>query len=306
MQTPLLFWILFNLFIFLMLLLDLGVFHRNSHTVSFKEALIWSVVWIGMALLFNLGILYWEGSQKALEFFTGYVVEKSLSIDNLFVFFVVFKYFQVPSQLQHRVLFWGVVGALALRAIFIFAGSSLLAQFHWMNYIFGAILILTAYKMLFQEERNIEPEKNPIIRLFKRIFPVTQDFHGNKFFIKEAKKWVATPLFLVLLFIESSDIIFAVDSIPAILAISKDTFIVYTSNVFAILGLRSLYFALANFMDRFEYLHYGLAGILGFVGFKIGLSEWIHVPTGLSLGIIATLLTVSVVLSWRLSAKKAK
>ena len=251
MDTPIIFWILFNVFVLLMLALDLGVFHRKSHAVSIKEAISWTLVWIALALVFNLIIYYWRGKQQALEFFTGYLVEKALSVDNIFVFIMVFSYFQIPSKYQHKVLFWGIIGALIMRAIFIFAGVALIEKFHFTIYIFGIALVYTGYKMFTQSEVKIDPDKNPLIRMFKKIMPVTHDLHEDKFFVTVDHKRFATPLFLVLILIETTDLIFAVDSIPAILAITQDQFIVYTSNIFAIMGLRSLYFALAGIVHRF-------------------------------------------------------
>jgi tellurite resistance protein TerC len=302
------FWLFFNLFVLAMLALDLGVFHRKSHDVKFKEALAWSAVWIGLALVFNLGLWrYWDiiapGSeysqgQAGLAFLTGYLIEKALSIDNIFVFLMVFAYFHVPSKYQHKVLFWGIIGALVCRAIFIFSGIALLEKFHWMIYVFGALLIFTGLKMVTQKDKKIDPEKNPLVRAFRRIMPVTPDFVGDKFFTKINAKTFATPLFITLIFIEVTDVIFAVDSIPAILAITKEPFIVYTSNVFAILGLRSLYFALSGIMNLFHYLHYGLATILVFVGGKMVLTDVTgKVPVGISLGFIAGVLLVSIVAS---------
>jgi tellurite resistance protein TerC len=300
MDTPLLFWILFNAFVILMLALDLGVFHRKTHEVSLKEALTWTSVWVILALVFNAIIFYWRGQQQALEFFTGYLVEKALSIDNIFVFIMIFTYFQVPSKYQHKVLFWGIIGALVMRVIFIFAGVALIEKFHFTIYIFGALLIYTGYKMFYHNNAKIEPDKNPIIRFFKKFMPVTPDLHEDKFFVKLSGKQFATPLFLVLILIETTDLIFAVDSIPAILAITQDQFIVYTSNVFAILGLRSLYFALAGVVHRFWLLSYGLAVVLVFVGIKMLLIDVYKIPIEWSLVFIATIITGSIVLSLRI------
>lgn len=298
METPWQFWLGFNLFVLAMLALDLGVFHRKSHEVKFKEALIWSGVWIALALLFNVLVYLWRGPQSGLEFLTGYLIEKSLSVDNIFVFLLVFSYFHVPPKYQHKVLFWGIIGALVCRAIFIFAGIALLEKFHWMIYVFGALLIFTGIKMVTQKDKKLEPEKNPVIRLFRKIMPVTKEFVGDRFFTKIDAKTYATPLFITLLFVEMTDIIFAVDSIPAILAITTDPFIVYTSNVFAILGLRSLYFALSGIMNLFHHLHYGLAAILVFVGGKMVLTDVVgKVPVGISLGFIAGVLALSVIAS---------
>lgn len=290
-------WILFNLFVLIMLALDLGVFHRKAHVVRLKEALGWSVVWICLALLFDLLIYFWLGPETALQFLAGYVIEKSLSVDNLFVFLLIFSYFSVPSIYQHKILFWGILGALIMRAIFIAAGITLIEKFHWMIYLFGGFLIITGIKMAFQKDKELHPEANPVLRLFRRFVPVTSEYHESRFWvIKEGKRW-ATPLFVVLLLVETTDVIFAVDSIPAILAVTRDPFIVYTSNVFAILGLRALYFALAGIMQLFHYLHYGLSLILVFVGTKMLISDIYKVPIGIALAVIAGILIVSVVAS---------
>lgn len=290
-------WICFLGFVFFMLALDLGVFHRKSHEVKIKEALIWSAVWIGLALIFNYGIYVFMGEQKAVEFLTGYVIEKSLSIDNLFVFIMLFTYFKVDVKYQHKVLFWGILGALAMRAIFIFAGVALINKFHWIIYIFGALLVVTGIKMLFHKDEDIQPDKNPLVRLFKKIYPVTEESHGGKFFVKLQGKTFATPLFVVLLIVEFTDLIFAVDSIPAILAITNDTFIIFTSNVFAILGLRALYFALAGITKYFYYLKYGLSAILVFVGIKMTIVDLYKIPISYSLLVITGILLISVIIS---------
>lgn len=300
MDTPVIFWIIFNAFVLLMLALDLGVFHRKTHTVSLKEALTWTSVWVVLALVFNAILYFWKGQQQALEFFTGYLVEKALSVDNIFVFIMIFTYFRIPSQYQHKVLFWGILGALVMRVIFIFAGVALIEKFHFTIYFFGALLIYTGYKMFNQSHAKIDPEKNPVIRFFKRFMPVTTDLHEDKFFVKKDGKRFATPLFLVLILIETTDLIFAVDSIPAILAITQDQFIVYTSNVFAILGLRSLYFALAGIVHRFWLLSYGLAVVLVFVGIKMILIDFYKIPIEWSLLFIATIITGSILLSFRI------
>ncbi len=300
MDTPILFWILFNVFVLIMLALDLGVFHRKTHEITVKEALTWTAVWVFLALVFNAGIYFWKGKQTALEFFTGYLVEKALSVDNIFVFLMIFSYFQVPSKYQHKVLFWGIIGALIMRVIFIFAGVALIERFHFTIYIFGALLIYTGYKMFYHNNAKIEPDKNPVIKFFKKLMPVTPDFHDDKFFVKISGKKFATPLFLVLILIETTDLIFAVDSIPAILAITQDQFIVYTSNVFAILGLRSLYFALAGVVHRFWLLSYGLAVVLIFVGLKMLLIDLYKVPIEWSLVFIAFIIAASIVLSLKI------
>lgn len=290
-------WIGFLVFVFVMLALDLGVFHRKSHDVGIREALIWSLVWISLALIFNYGVYHFFGKEKGLEFLTGYLIEKALSVDNLFVFIMLFSMFQVEPKYQHKVLFWGILGALIMRAIFIFAGVALINRFHWIIYIFGAFLIYTGIKMLFHKEEGIDPEKNPLVRLFKKFFPVTNEMHGGKFFVKINHKTYATPLFVVLIIIEFTDLIFATDSIPAILAISHDPFIIFSSNVFAILGLRALYFALAGITKYFSYLKYGLAAILVFVGVKMSIAGFFHFPIVLSLLIILGILIISIVVS---------
>ncbi len=313
MEKPLIWWIVFNFFVLAMLALDLGVFHRKAHEVRFKEALTWSVVWIGLALIFNLGILFgwfgpYEAHERALrakEFFTGYLVEKALSVDNVFVFAMIFTYFSVPPQYQHRVLFYGILGALIFRAIFIFTGVWLISQFEWVLYIFALFLVATGIKMILAKGKEIHPEKNPVIKLTRRLIPVSDYYDGQKFFTRINGKLVATPLFLVLLFVETTDVIFAIDSIPAILIITQDTFIVYTSNVFAILGLRALYFCLAGFMKMFYYLTYGLALILVFIGGKMFYQAAVKSFTGVetkipiewSLGIIGVLLAIAVIAS---------
>lgn len=297
MEINIWFWVVFNAFVLLMLALDLGVFHKKLHVVSVKEALVWSGVWIFLALCFNGFIYYMFGETKALEYFTGYVIEKALSVDNIFVFVIIFSYFHIPAIYQHKVLFWGIIGALIMRVIFIFAGVALLEKFHWTIYIFGAILIFTGIKMLFDKDKKLEPDKNPVIKFFKKIIPTTNELHGDKFFIKQNQKNYATPLFAVLIMIEITDLIFAVDSIPAILAVTQDHFIVYTSNVFAILGLRSLYFALANIIERFKYLAVGLAFILVFVGIKMVIADFYKIPIHYSLIVIISVLIISIVIS---------
>jgi integral membrane protein, TerC family len=305
MGTNAFMWIGFILFVIFMLALDLGVFHRKQHTVKIKEALIWSGIWISLALIFNAGIYYTLGQQKALEFLTGYVVEKSLSIDNLFVFILLFGFFKVESKMQHRVLFWGVLGAIVLRAIFIFAGVALINQFHWIIYIFGAFLVYTGIKMLFEDDDNeVHPEKNPVVKWIKRIYPVASNDEKGSFFKRIDKRLHITPLFIVLMLIEVSDLIFAVDSIPAILSISNDTYIVFTSNIFAIMGLRSLYFAVSEVMGLFRYLKYGLAAILSFVGIKMCISSFYEIPISVSLLFILGTVIVSVLLSKLIPAKE--
>ncbi len=293
-------WIGFTVFVLGMLALDLGVFHREAHIVSIKEAAIWSAIWVVLSLTFNV-LVYWQlGSEAGLQFLAGYLVEKSLSVDNIFVFLMIFSYFGVPAKYQHRVLFWGILGALIMRALFIAIGAALLATFHWAIFVFGGFLILTGIRMAFHQDEEIHPEANPIVRLFRRLMPVTSDYEGQSFFVRRAGILMATPLFIVLLLVESTDVVFALDSIPAIFAITDDPFLVYTSNVFAILGLRAMYFLLAGVMDKFRYLKMGLAIILVYVGFKMVISEWYHIPTGISLGIIAFVLTIAVLISlWK-------
>ena len=281
-----------------MLALDLGVFHRKAHVVTFRESIAWTAVWVALALLFNGWIWHHYGPQKALQFFTGYLIEKSLSVDNVFVFALLFSYFAVPAVYQHKVLFWGILGALVMRAIMIAAGAALIAKFTWIIYVFGAFLILTGIKMVVKREEEIHPERNPVVRWFKRLMPVTADYRRDKFFVFENGRRYATPLFVVLLLVEVSDLIFAVDSIPAIFAVTTDPFIVYTSNVFAILGLRSLYFALAGVMGKFHYLKIGLGAVLAFVGVKMLLAHTAYkIDTLVSLGVVAGILAVSVVAS---------
>jgi tellurite resistance protein TerC len=301
-------WVGFNAFVLAMLALDLGVFHRKAHDVSVREALTWSAVWIGLALSFNAIIFFfWDtmmpGSRYSngdagLAFLTGYLIEKSLSVDNIFVIVLIFSYFAVPSAYQHRVLFWGILGALVMRGVMIGLGAALIHEFNWIIYIFGAFLIFTGIRMAFHKDEELHPEDNPLIKLFRRLIPVTPSYEGDKFFIRRAGVRMATPLFLVLLMIESTDLIFAVDSIPAIFAVTQDPFLVYTSNVFAILGLRSLYFVLAGVVNTFHYLKLGLAAVLTFVGVKMLLIETpFKIPTLISLGVVALILGVSIVAS---------
>ena len=292
----LLFWVIFNLFVFAMLALDLGVFHRSGHEVKFREALGWSVMWIALAAGFAVLVFFWRGHTASLEFVTGYVIELSLSVDNLFVFLVIFRYFRVPAIHQHKVLFWGILGALVMRAIFILAGIGLIHRFGWVIYIFGALLLYSGAKLFRQDNAQVDPEKNPVLRLFRRWVPITKDFHGNRFFVRRPGLY-ATPLLVVLLVVETTDVFFAVDSIPAVLAITLNAFIVYTSNVFAILGLRSMYFALAGMMEMFHHLHHGLALVLIFIGGKMLVSHYYQIPTGIALGVVAGILLVSVIAS---------
>jgi tellurite resistance protein TerC len=290
-------WVIFTAAVLVLLALDLGLFHRDDHTISVKEALIWSGIWTLLALLFNLGVWLFGGPQAGLEFFTGYLIERSLSIDNIFVFILVFSYFAVPSKYQYKVLFWGILGALVMRITLILVGAALIKEFHWVIYLFGALLVVSGIRMAIQKEGQMEPDKNPLVKFFKRFMPVSSEYHNGHFFTRIKGVLYATPLFLVLLVVESTDLVFALDSIPAIFAITDDPFIVYTSNVFAILGLRALYFALAGIMDRFHYLKIGLSATLVFVGAKMLLTDLIKIPVLASLGVIAAILTISIVAS---------
>jgi tellurite resistance protein TerC len=307
MPSNWIFWVIFNVFVLAMLALDLGVFHRHKRAVSFREALGWTVVWIGLAGLFA-ALIYWFGSamvgsnarpnsELSLEFITGYVIEQSLSVDNLFIFLLIFRYFQVPRHLQHDVLFWGVLGALVMRLVFILAGVSLLNRFHWIAYIFGAILIYSGIRLLRQHGAQVHPESNPLLRAFRKLFRVTEHYEGSKFFVKRGATTFATPLALVLIVVETTDVLFAVDSIPAVLAVTREPFIVYTSNVFAILGLRSLFFVLSGMMETFHLLHYGLSVILIFIGAKMLAADYFQVPTPVALAAVAAILVISVLLS---------
>jgi tellurite resistance protein TerC len=297
LDHPWFFWIAFNLFVLLMLVLDLFVFHRHAHVIKFKEALGWTTFWIALAASFAVLVYFWHGPGRALEFVTGYVIEESLSVDNLFVFLLIFRYFKVPPLYQHKVLFWGIVGALVMRITFIAAGVALIQRFEWITYVFGAFLIYAGAKLFRSEEVEIHPEHNPLLRLFRRKVRITPDYVEGKFWLMRDGVRTFTPLAVVLLVVESTDVAFATDSIPAILAITRDPFIVYTSNVFAILGLRSLYFALAGMMEVFHYLHYGLATILIFVGLKMLASHYVKIPVGAALAVIAVVLGLSVAAS---------
>jgi tellurite resistance protein TerC len=294
------FWILFNIFVLGMLALDLRVFNRRGHVIRFREALRWSAMYVGLAAAFAVGLYFWLGHQAALEFVTGYVLEVSLSVDNLFVFLVIFNYFAVPEDQQHRVLFWGVVGALIMRGIFIGTGVGLLSRVHWVLYIFGGLLIISGIRFLVLGEHKVDPRKNPVVRALRRLIPVTSDYQGGKFFVRKPQqnsRLYATPLLLVLVVIETTDIVFSVDSIPAILAITLNAFIVYTSNVFAILGLRSMYFAVSGLMKVFRFLHYGLALVLILVGLKMLVADYFRVPTAATLGVVAGVLLISILAS---------
>ncbi len=295
-MNRLLFWILFNIFVAAMLALDLGIFHRRTQTLRLRQALAWSALWIGLAAIFAAVLYIWQGHQAALEFSTGYVIELSLSADNLFIFLLIFRYFRLPEPEQYRVLFWGIIGAIVMRAAFIFAGVGLIRRFHWVIYLFGLLLVYSGMRLLFQRGAQVDPEKNPVLRMFRRFIPVTDDYVDGKFLVRRERLY-ATPLLLVLLVIETTDVIFTIDSIPAVLAITLNTFIVYTSNIFAILGLRSLFFALSSLMDMFKYLHYGISCVLVFVGVKMLLSHYHVIRTEVSLAIIAAILLVTIVAS---------
>jgi tellurite resistance protein TerC len=299
----LLFWILFNLFVALVLILDLGIFHRRPHTIKFREAMAWSLVWVALAGGFAVLLYLWRGHTPALEFVTGYVVELSLSVDNLFIFLLIFRYFRVPPEYQYKVLFWGILSAVLMRAIFIVTGVKLIQEFHWITYGFGAFLVYSGIKLVGQENAEIHPEKNFALRIFRRWVPVTDDFVGDKFFVRHPGLY-ATPLLVVLLVIETADLLLAVDSIPAVLAITLDAMVVYTSNLFAILGLRSMYFALSGMMEMFDYLHYGLATVLVFIGGKMLAAHYYEMPTLMALAVVAGILLVSIVGSLAFPRKK--
>ena len=297
MDHSFLLWTAFNIFIIAMLIVDLAVFHQKDHEESIKEALIWTGIWIALSLIFGVGVYYYMGSQMALDYYTGYLIEKSLSVDNIFVFLLVFNYFKVPAKYQHKVLFWGIFGALVLRFAFIFTGVALLERFHWIIYIFGAFLVYTGIKLAFEKDKDVHPDQNPVLILVRKFIPTVKTYYGSHFFIRKMGKLVATPLFIVLIVIETTDLVFALDSIPAILSITRDEFIVYSSNAFAILGLRALYFAVSGIMRLFHYLHYGLSAILVFVGIKMLIAEFYHIPTLYALGFIALSLAISIIAS---------
>ncbi len=315
MHANWIFWVAFNVFVLLMLALDLGVFHRTKHVVQLREAIAWTLLWITLAGIFAVFIYFFghtlvgshtrPNSQLSLEFVTGYLIEQSLSVDNLFIFLLIFRYFAVPAEFQHEVLVWGVVGALIMRAIFIAAGVTLLNRFHWIVYVFGAILIYSGIKLFRQHGAEIHPETNPLLRLFRKLFRVTNDYEGGKFFVRRNALTYATPLALVLIVVETTDLLFAVDSIPAVLAVTREPFIVYTSNVFAIMGLRSLYFALAGMIEAFHFLHYGLSLILIFIGVKMLASHYIDIPIGVALGTVVGVLLISIAASLVFPKKKA-
>jgi tellurite resistance protein TerC len=297
MATNIWFWVLFNAFVLGMLALDLGVFHRRAHVVRAREAAAWVGVWVALALLFCLGLLYFAGARPAATFLTGYLVEQALSVDNVFVIVMIFAYFGIPARYQHRVLFWGIIGALVMRGIFIGVGALLIQRFHWLLYVFGGILIATGGRMALQRDAEFDAEKNPVYRWARRLLPFTTEYDGQRFFTVANGRRVVTPLFLVLLLVEFTDLIFAVDSIPAIFGVTRDPFIVYTSNVFAILGLRSLFFLLAGIVNRFHLLKYGLAAILSFIGGKMVGEPWFEIPIGLSLAVVAGVLALAIALS---------
>lgn len=298
MEHSLTLWIVFNLFIIVMLLIDLLVFNRKPHEISIRESLIWTGVWIFLAVVFGVGLYYFMDPQSSLDYFTGYLIEKSLSVDNIFVFLLIFTYFNVSSKYQHKVLFWGVLGALVFRLLFIFLGIALIERFHWIIYVFGAFLIFTGIKLGLEKDKKIEPEKNPILKLVRRFIPVTRQFYGVKFFVNIRNHWVATPMFIVLVVIETTDIVFALDSIPAIMAITRDPFIIFSANAFAILGLRALYFALSGVMRLFHYLHYGLSLILVYVGIKMIIEPFFEIDTFYSLLFILGTLVLSILFSY--------
>lgn len=292
-------WTIFSLLIASLLVLDLGVFQRKAHVIKLKEALLWSLFWIALSLLFNFFVYLELGSEAALQFFTGYLIEKSLSVDNLFVFLVLFSYFKVPRAYQHKVLYYGVLGAILFRVLFILGGVVLLEKFHWVIYLLGAFLIATSIRFLLQRTKDLVPKENFLLKFCKKIFPVTENFHDEAFFVKARGKVFLTPLFLVLLAVEMTDIIFATDSIPAIFAITDNPFVMITSNIFAVLGLRALYFALSDVIDKFAYLKFGLAAVLFFVGAKILLSYFFEIPTAVTLGVVAVLIGASIFYSLR-------
>ena len=290
-------WVGFNIFVLAMLALDLGVFHRKAHALSLKEASIWSVVWITLAMVFNAGLYLFAGPEPALQFFTGYLIEKSLSVDNIFIFLLLFTFFKVPAAYQHRVLYWGILGALIMRGTLIAVGVALIESFHWIIYLFGAFLIFTGIRMGFHKEIEVHPENDLLLKFIRRFVPVTENYEHDRFFVRRTGQVMVTPLLLVLLVIDTTDLIFAVDSIPAVFAVTRDPFLVYTSNIFAILGLRSLYFVFAGIMEKFYYLKLGLSVILTFVGVKMVLADVFSLPTALSLVVIAVVLTIAIVAS---------
>ncbi len=305
-MTQVLLWGGFIAFIIGMLVLDLKVLQKKNHDIRVKEALLWTLFWIVLSLLFGAGVYFYMGQDYALEYFTGYLIEKALSVDNIFVFILIFTYFDIPPRFQHKILFWGIIGAIVMRAVFILAGVAIIQQLHWVIYILGAFLVYIGIKMAFEKEKEIHPEKNPVLRVFNKVYPVDHDYKGGKFFIRKAGKLVATPIFVVLLVIETTDIVFAIDSIPAILSITLHPFIVFTSNIFAILGLRALYFAISGIMKLFKYLNYGLSLILVFVGVKMLISDFYKIPVSIALSVVGVLLVGSILLSIIMSDRKNK
>lgn len=297
MATSIWFWVFFNAFVLGMLALDLGVFHRKAHVVSAREAATWTAVWVALALLFCLGLYIFEDGKTAVTFLTGYLIEESLSVDNIFVIVMIFAYFKVPDEHQHRVLFWGILGALVMRGMFIGLGTFLIERFHWIMYIFGALLVITGVRMAIRHDEHFDASKNPVLKVVRRLLPVTDGYHGKHFFVLDNGRRLATPLFVVLILVEFTDLIFAIDSIPAIFAITTDPFLVYTSNIFAVLGLRSLYFLMARVVHRFHHLKYGLAIILVFVGAKMLLEKYVEVPILVSLAVIIVVMGGSIVAS---------
>ena len=303
MGTPLL-WLGFNLFVLVAIALDLYVFHRRPHKIELREALVWSVAWIGLSVLFGVGILRYSGHQPALEFFTGYLIEKALSVDNLFIFLIIFRTFAVDLKLQHRVLAWGILGALVMRGALIAVGAELIEHYSWVLYTFGAFLLYAGARMFFTKKENIRPEQNYVFRFAQKHLRVSREYHGERFFVRQIGRRLATPLFLVLLIVEITDVTFAMDSIPAVFGITHDPFIVYTSNVFAILGLRALYFLLAGVLDRLRYLDAGLGGVLTFVGAKMLAERWVHIPVQISLGVVGGILLIALAASLLFPGKR--
>jgi len=306
MDIPIWVWIGFTAFVLVLLCLDLTVFHRKAHVVRVREAAIWYVVWVSLAALFYVGVLLFLGVDKSTEFLTGYVIELSLSVDNVFVWLIIFSYFSVPLQYQHRVLFLGIVGAIVMRGLFIITGVALLNMFAWIIFVFGGFLIFTGIKLAVRKDEEVNPERNPILRLAKRFLPVTEDYEGQHFIVRRYGKWMATPLLMVLLVVEATDLIFAVDSVPAILSITRDPFIVWTSNVFAILGLRALFFLVSGALQYFRYLNQGLALVLCFVGVKMVISDFYHIPTLMSLGVVVGILAMTMLISYLASLREAR
>ncbi|MTI89681.1 MAG: TerC family protein [Balneolaceae bacterium] len=304
MEHSVLLWGIFNLFILVMLIIDLAVFNREEHKITIRESLVWTGIWIAISVVFGIGLYFYMGPQSSLDFFTGYLIEKSLSVDNIFVFILVFSYFNVKPEYQHKVLFWGIFGALVMRLLFIFLGVALIERFEWIIYVFGSFLVFTGIKLAFETEKEVHPERNPVLKLIRKFFPISNQYDGANFITKQKGKTLLTPLFVVLVVVETTDLIFAIDSIPAILAITHDEFLVYSSNAFAILGLRALYFALNGVMKLFHYLHYGLAAILSFVGIKMLIADFYHIPTPYALGFVALSLTLSIAFSVMFPQKK--